>query len=255
MNHAAATQEFPAEVRTCETHGEYESKNYIGRVWSQCPECSAKAAAEERRKEELASREAIANAWRQRIGNSGIPSRFSDRTLETFVAANSGQQRALEFAISYASEFDGVLKTGRSALFCGKPGTGKTHLAIGIGLKIMQERRTVLFVTVMRAIRRVKSTWDRGSSETETQAIAVMTSPDLLILDEIGIQFGSETEKNILFDVINDRYESRKPTLLLSNLTPKEVQTFLGERVFDRMREDGGVCIPFDWQSHRRQAS
>jgi DNA replication protein DnaC len=213
--------------------------------------------AEEKKKiedEERAARakEASARAWAHKVRDAGIPERFHDRSLQSFTAANEGQQYALKFAETYADQFDDVLATGRSALFIGKPGTGKTHLAAGIGLRIMSRQgRTVLFTTVIRAIRRVKDTWGKASNETETQAIETLVYPDLLILDEVGVQFGSDTEKMILFDVLNSRYEKRRPTLLLSNLTLEEVKAFLGERVFDRLREDGGEAIVFDWDSHR----
>ena len=109
----------------------------------------------------------------------------------------------------------------------------------------------MLFTTVMRAIRSVKDTWGGGSGKSETQAIAALVYPDLLILDEVGVQFGSDTEKLILFDVLNERYEKRRPTLLLSNFGVDEVQAYLGDRIFDRLREDGGEAVPFDWESQR----
>jgi len=138
----------------------------------------------------------------------------------------------------------------------GRPGTGKTHLAVGIGLQIMERNnRTVLFTTVMRAVRRVKDTWGKSGSETETKAIAALAFPDFLILDEVGLQFNSDTERLILFDVLNDRYEKRRPTLLMSNLPVGEVGEYLGERIMDRLREDGGEFIPFDWESHRGETA
>jgi DNA replication protein DnaC len=174
------------------------------------------------------------------------------RRLKTYVAETEGQRRALSFAETYADNFDDALATGRSAVFIGKPGTGKTHLAIGIGLRIMhRDGRSVLFSTVMRTIRRVRNTWVRNAEESETEAIAVFTRPDLLILDEVGIQYGSEAEKLLIFDVINERYESRRPTLLLSNLDLAGVRAYLDERVYDRLREDGGEVVVFDWESHR----
>ena len=110
-----------------------------------------------------------------------------------------------------------------------------------------RDKRTVMFTTVMRAIRRVKDTWSRDSRESESEAIAALVFPDLLILDEVGVQFGSDTEKLILFDVLNERYEKRKPTLLLSNLPAEEVREYLGKRVCDRLSEDGGEVVVFDW--------
>tara|TARA_R110000822_G_scaffold305167_2_gene430732 strand:+ start:4044 stop:4829 length:786 start_codon:yes stop_codon:yes gene_type:complete len=244
------------EQKICEDHGEYTSTNYIGSIWSGCTVCSeiSKAAQEAKDKADK-EREAIVRAernWRVRVGSAAIPERFQDRTLDTYIAANPGQEKALAFSKDYAANFDDIRKVGRCAIFVGKPGTGKTHLAVGIALHIMREKRSVLFTTVQRAIRSVKDTWSKGSEISETQAIEHLAYPDLLILDEVGVQFGSDFEKQILFDVLNDRYEKRKPCLLLSNIAPGELSGYLGERVADRLREDGGKLIAFDWDSHRR---
>ena len=237
---------------TCETHGAFESVNFIGRIWSKCPGCSAEAAAKDRVEQEARDHAARKAAWELRLGESGIPARFTDRTLNKFIASTPEQASALAFATAYADGFDEVMKTGRSAMFVGKPGTGKTHLAAGIGLRLMRrDGRPVLFTTVMRAVRSVKDTWGRGAEKSEAQAVAALVFPDLLILDEVGVQFGSETEKLILFDVLNERYEKRRPTLLLSNFGVDEVQAYLGERIFDRLREDGGEAVAFDWESYR----
>ena len=73
----------------------------------------------------------------------------------------------------------------------------------------------------------------------------------MMALDELSGKFGSDAEKILLFDVLNERYEKRKSTIIISNLTVPEVKEYLGERIFDRMREDGGKSIAFDWKSHR----
>lgn len=254
MNSCAEIIHREPKTRTdnCTVHGSFESRCVIGSIWSKCPACGAEADARERAESQARERKETLAAWQRRIGESGIPERFRDRTLKSFVVDNEGQRRALDFANGYADSFDQALATGRSVLFIGKPGTGKTHLAVGVGLRIMyHDSRSVLFTTVMRAIRRVKDTWNRENTESETQAIAALVFPNLLILDEVGVQFGSDTEKLILFDVLNERYERRRPTLLLSNLALDEVKVYLGERVFDRMREDGGEVITFTWESHR----
>lgn len=242
-------------TETCETHGDFESRNYLGKIWSKCPACAAEADAREKEAVAAKVREARLQAWQRKIGQSGIPERFHDRTLDTFVATTDKQRRALFAAKVYAGEFDRMLRKGCSMLFVGKPGTGKTHLACGIGLHVMREQnRTVLFTTVMRAIRRVKDSWSRDSRETESQAIETLVAPDLLILDEVGVQFGSDFERNILFDVLNERYEKRRPSILMSNLPVADVTAYLGERVIDRIREDGGERIVFDWESYRGKA-
>lgn len=243
--------DLKTRIDTCPEHGSFESKNFIGRVWSKCYACAAEKDAADKAQAHAKARAAQVQAWEQQIGQSGIPERFQNRTLATYKADNAGQRHALTVATELAGHFSQGPKTGRGAIFIGRPGTGKTHLAVGIGMELMKKGRPVLFTTVMRAIRRIKDTWSKGAVESESQAVAALVFPDLLILDEVGLQFGSETEKNLLFDVLNERYEKRKSTLLLSNLTLPEVQGYLGERVFDRMREDGGEVVTFGWESRR----
>lgn len=248
-------KERPTEERNCPEHGAYTSTNFIGEHWTVCPKCMMiqrdKEAKEQLAADEKLRQERIASKWKAKITGAAIPERFKDRTLESYVAKTSGQQKALAFATEYAENFDLVLKEGRSAIFVGKVGTGKTHLAIGIALSIMLQQRSALFVTVQRLIRRVKDSW-HTKEETESQVVDVFASPDLLVLDEVGVQFGSEFEKQVLFDVLNTRYENRKPSILLSNIPKEQLSDYLGERVTDRLRENGGKVIGFDWDSYRR---
>lgn len=239
----------------CETHGVFESRNFVGKIWSKCPACSAAQAAQELAQEAEQKRRAQQGAWEASLSASCIPERFTNRTLKSFQVSTPEQAHALAFAEAYADGFDAVMQSGRCAMFVGLPGTGKTHLAAGIGLRLMhRDKRRVLFTTVMRAVRSIKDTWAKGAEVSETQAIAALVAPDLLILDEVGVQFGSDTEKLMLFDVLNERYEKRKPSLLISNLGLQEVRAYLGERVFDRMREDGGEAVAFGWESYRGRA-
>jgi len=245
-------QSRPAE---CAKHGAFTSRNIIGNIWSSCSACideERALKAEEDRLKELAARN---QEWARKIGDAGIPERFRDRTFDGYSAQSAEQVRALEFCRSYAKAFDGRTAPRGSALLIGKPGTGKTHLAASVALEAIGRGHSVLFYTVMRAIRRVKDTWSRGAAESESEAIEAFVYPDLLILDEVGVQFGSETERNILFDILNERYERCRPCILLSNLPTEKVKESLGERVYDRLKEDGGRMIPFSWDSYRGKSN
>lgn len=238
----------------CAAHGPFASRQLFGKIWSKCPRCSEEAASREAEESKRREREKDTERWQSHLKNAGIPPRFQARNLDEFIADTPKKQAALSFAKTYAEQFASVVECGRSAVFIGKPGTGKTHLACGIGMAIMREGYPVLFASVLRAVRRIKETWGRDAAETESEAIKALVSPALLILDEVGIQFGSETEKMMLFDVLNERYERQLPTILISNLTLSEVKAYLGERIFDRLREDSGEVVTFDWESHRGKA-
>jgi len=243
-----------ARDAVCETHGGYTSLCHLGSIWLGCPACSAAERAVEQRRDESLLRAARVQEWESGLGRAGIPERFRDRTLESYVVDHDGQRHALAFAREYADNFDRVRKTGRSAIFMGNYGTGKTHLAVGIGLQVMREHRaSVLFVSAGRIVRMVKDTWARNAGKSESDVVAQMVFPDLLIVDEVGVQQGTEFERNVLFDVFNERYEQRKPSLLLTNCAVDELSSkYLGERVVDRLREDGGSVLMFSWESGRR---
>ena len=74
---------------------------------------------------------------------------------------------------------------------------------------------------------------------------------DLLVIDEVGAQFGSDTEKLFIFDIIDGRYQDMKPTILISNLDIAGIKDVIGERCVDRLREGGGSMIAFNWESSR----
>ena len=138
-------------------------------------------------------------------------------------------------------------------MFCGKPGTGKNHLACAIANSIIENHQAkVLISTALRIARDIKNSWSRDSQISEERTIKTYTDKDLLIIDEIGVQFGSEAEKIILFEIINTRYEQMKPTILISNLSEQELGIYIGERVLDRMMEGQGAIIAFDWESYRK---
>jgi DNA replication protein DnaC len=96
----------------------------------------------------------------------------------------------------------------------------------------------------------VRNTWRKDSEKTETQVLQMLASIDLLVMDEIGVQYGTDAEQVTLFDIIDKRYRDMMPTILLTNLNAKLMREFLGDRSYDRLRE-GGLWVPFDWESHR----
>ena len=149
-------KERPTEKRECSEHGAYTATNFLGEHWTGCPQCmeilQAKQEEESLQKAKEAELEREQLRWKAKINGAAIPERFRDRTLDTYIAKTSGQKKALDFSKEYAENFDQVMKEGRCAIFVGKPGTGKTHLAIGIALEIIKQKRSPVFVTVQRLI-------------------------------------------------------------------------------------------------------
>ncbi|TYQ19893.1 UNVERIFIED_ORG: DNA replication protein DnaC [Zoogloea ramigera] len=240
-----------AILETCQQHGEYTSLLLAG-GWSACVKCehvaeaAATAAAQASWQAELRNR-----AWEVRLGRAAIPERFSDRRLGTYEPTCDEAEKALRMVTRYADNFAAVRKAGACLILCGDVGTGKTHLAVGVAHVVLEQGGQAVFTSVMRAVRSVKETYAKGNSKTEAQAIADLVEPDLLILDEVGVQHGSDTEKLVLFEIINGRYEAGRPTIVISNLAIKLLEEYLGARAFDRLREGGGQLVVCDWESYR----
>jgi len=242
------------KVKTCNTHGEYKSKEYTiplitdRSYWTACPECAkieqAKADAYEKKEKEFERKRLLTFC--------GIPKRFRESTFNNYKLVNKKAESNLKTIKAYCSKFKTVLKKGSSLICCGTPGTGKTHIACAMGMFILSKKNTVTYTTSYKMMARIKATYSKNSIESEAEVLKRLINVDLLIIDEIGVQFGSKADSVLFYQIINGRYDNMLPTVLISNLTKKELAESIGERCFDRLKEGSGVVLSFDWESYRK---
>lgn len=250
---AGAGQASTGEERdaSCPEHGAFKSRNIIGKVWSRCPECQeAERVATHEREEAKARAEAQAK-HEALIGAAAIPARFVGKSFANFTATTDEQRRALTIARDYAEQFKAYAKRGKGLILSGQPGTGKSHLAGAILQSLLSPH--VRYATCMDIIRMVRETWRKDSAMSESQVLAYLGGLDLLVIDEMGVQYGTEGEQTVLFDVLDRRYREVRPTILLTNQDSEGLKGYLGERTFDRLRE---TCkwVAFEWESYRPTA-
>jgi len=246
------------EKRVCSDHGQYtDFLTGLGKarsaVWSGCQQCAEEKRVEaDRIEQEKIIRENTRRSIESRVGRSCIPPRFADRSFENYSATTLDQQQAVSICREYAESFPYHAQRGRSLMLLGNVGTGKTHLATAIGNHIIRQfSLAALYVTAGSVIRHVKSSFDRDTAHNEVQAYQLFAAPDLLILDEVGVQNATEFERTVMFELINSRYEAMKPTIVISNRSRDELPTYMGDRVVDRLRENGGKLVLFSWESQR----
>lgn len=252
-------QEFGSttEPATCDVHGAYQCNVTIimGRKLRQgCGECNK--IANTKREEETRQSELVKARYEMsiKLGSALIPKRFQGKTFESYEAELDVQKAALAKCIDYADNFQAHKKAGRCMLLLGKPGTGKTHLAIAIANYIMTNtRESAVYRTLGGILQDIRESYDDHSPTNEGWILKGLIAPSLLVLDEIGAtkEKPSDFELTTLFSIINGRYEKELPTVIVSNLGPKELAASIGERSADRLREGGVIVLPFTWESQR----
>lgn len=132
---------------------------------------------------------------------------------------------------------------GHSVVLEGKPGRGKTHLAIAIALRALQNGFDVAFVTAARLI-------DELSAATRTarlrEVLADYTKPDVLVVDEVGYLADSGGGANLIYHLVHERHVRRRAMVFTTN---KPLHCWgsvlrdddLAEAIVDRILERGRV--------------
>lgn len=130
---------------------------------------------------------------------------------------------------------------GRSLILAGKPGRGKTHLAIAVAYRAIQNGFDAVFTTAAALI----DDLSRASREGRMrEALATYTHPHVLVCDEVGyLSYGSDAA-NVLFHVVNERHLKKRAMIFTTN---KSLDTWgsvlhdddLADAIVDRILERG----------------
>jgi DNA replication protein DnaC len=154
--------------------------------------------------EEICAREE--NQIRRRMRQASFP---FEKTIEQFDFSLRPELKK-QVILNYMD--DTFIHQGRSLVLIGPPGLGKTHLAVSIGIKMIQIGYTVKFVMAQRLIndhRRIQGT------EESQKFLRSLAKVDLLIIDEFGYLPHDKEAGPLFYQVISDRYE-QKGTIITS---------------------------------------
>lgn len=184
-----------------------------------------------------------------------IPLRFRGKSFDDYLVDHEAQQKIKNIAMRYIETFKERLKEGASLILSGKPGTGKTMLSLIMYQMLARRQNTVKYESSLEWLSNLiqhkyqfQATYQANIKSYETVSF--------LVLDEITESLSkdgapTEIEKQLLFQIINKRYENSLCTLVITNRDVETLSKRIGHATLDRLRENG-ISLAFDWDSHRK---
>jgi len=180
-----------------------------------------------------------------------LPKRLISKSFEDYIPTCQEALAVKKLVQQYSEDFDMNSQYGTCLVFLGTPGTGKTHLAVSLLMELFKAGYKCRYEVAAGVCDRIKATYSSRNHQDKVDSINFFCAPHLLVIDEIGAQHGTQAEMKILDEVITARYNNALPTIVISNLDDLAICDYIGERAFDRLMENSGVILTFNWESER----
>ena len=166
-------------------------------------------------------------------------SSFDTFSLEYYSKSSSGgkesdyvrMSRVLNMCRKYAGSFSNKSK---SLLMQGGPGLGKTHLSLAIAREVIDSGYGVLYVSAPIILRKIEKEYF-GSQNNESNILNNMLECDLLILDDLGTEFEKKFTVSAVYNILNSRMLTSKPTIISTNLSLGDIEKRYDIRTVSRI--------------------
>lgn len=171
--------------------------------------------------------------WRRR----GMPDRVIDANFKNFKASSPEQIDVL----TKVKEWFG--RSGNFLILAGTTGTGKGHLAAAC----LRAHGSGIWIEHVNMLGDLRASY---TLQNTRDVIERWQEAEMMVLDEFGLSPGGKDEEPLLYQVLADRYDKRRPTIITSNLDKPRLREAIGYRLLDRIREDCTECL-LSWPSFR----
>lgn len=135
----------------------------------------------------------------------------------------------LNDAKKYCAEFTG---RGKSMLFMGGVGLGKTHISLAIAAEIAAKGYHVVYGSAQNLFTAAEK--EHFSYSEKREKTDDMFEADLLVIDDLGTEFLSAFAQSFFYNLINTRILQKKPTIINTNLSFKDIEERYTPRISSR---------------------
>jgi DNA replication protein DnaC len=181
-----------------------------------------------------------------RLRDTGI---VNQRLRAATFAVDDGQNPATVKARRWVSRWEEVQSDNIGLLLYGAPGTGKSFAAAAVANELISQGVPVL----MTNLASVLNTMTGLASDEKNAFIADVMRYPLLILDDFGMERGTEFALEQVFNVVDSRYRSGKPLIVTTNLSLNDLRNpadTAHARIYSRVLE---MCTPLNFGSQGRR--
>ncbi len=163
----------------------------------------------------------LENRKKSQIRQAGFPSKMYLYDLKReFLPTDASNKLPLLERLDF-------IESGQNIILAGNPGTGKTHIAVGLGLKACMQGHKVLFTTVHKLLTQIR---ESNSQRILRQLEIRFEKYDLVICDEFGYVSFDKNGAELLFNHLSLR-AGRKSTIITTNLSFDRWDEIFGDAV------------------------
>jgi len=209
--------------------------------------CRCRSEAYEREKK-AADRQDLRRRLERYKAYSLMDSRFEVSTFKNWLHRNDNRDDYI-LGTKYCENWEAMYADNRGLLLYGKAGNGKTYLSFAIANLLYRRGKAVMAISITKLLSIIKDSFDKHGEYGETDVLNTIRDADLLVLDDLGVEYKTAWAYEKLYAIIDTRYRASKPTIITTNFTLDALRENLAtidlrtkltdpsERVFSRITE------------------
>lgn len=155
-------------------------------------------------------------------------------------------RRVFGIAKKYVENFDVMLSKNQGILFWGNVGTGKSYTAAAIANELIDQMHSAIMTSFIKLLNEMMQFGcsDNDKRLSAADYIQKLNQAQLLVIDDLGAERGTDFALEKVYDIIDSRYRSGKPIILTTNLEMSQMKNcddIRYNRIYDRIFE---MCYP-----------